>query len=444
MRAAIYCRISLDREGEGQGVDRQLADCRALIQERSWVEAATCLDNDISAFNGRKRPGFERLLEMLKNQEVDTVVVWKTDRLARRGRDLQRFLDAAGTATLTSCTEPEFTGATGLLMLRIINGFAEHESGVKSERVARKMKEKAERGDPHAGGKRTFGFTADGKTLQEQEACLLRQAAQRILAGETLTAVLTDWTRQGVPTPAGGRWSPSNLSRLLRSPKLAGLREYHGELHQGTWPAVLDRPTWERLRATLGQRKQVSGRKYLLTGLLVCGRCGAHMTGGARSGNGTISYKCRSPIMGGCGRCSIAITRAEPYVTRTVLAALEGIERHQEAGDEAQALLEALRAAEADLAQASRDHYVEKLISREEYLAVKPDLEWRIDALRKQVASLSRDIDKIGPDVAEQWETQSLSWRQSVLKAVLDEVVVHPGLGTRAAIGDRLTLAWRA
>lgn len=438
MKAAIYARISLDREGEGQGVDRQLADCRALIQERGWVEAATCLDNDISAFNGRKRPGFEQLLEMLKNQEVDTVVVWKTDRLARRGRDLQRFLDAAGTATLTSCTEPEFTGATGLLMLRIINGFAEHESGVKSERVARKMKEKAERGDPHAGGKRTFGFTADGKQLNEQEACLLRQAAQRLLAGETLTAVLTDWTRQGVPTPAGGRWSPSNLSRLLRSPKLAGLREYHGELHQGTWPAVLDRPTWERICATLGQRKQVNGRKYLLTGLLVCGRCGAHLTGGKNSG-GRISYGCRSPLMGGCGRCSIMVTRAEPYVVRTVLAALEGIERVQ-IKDEG--LLEALRAAEADLAQASRDHYVDKLISREEYLAVKPDLAWRIDALRKQVAE--GQVGDIPADVAEQWETQSLSWRQSVLKAALEKVVVMPGLGTRAPVADRLTLVWRA
>ena len=49
IRAAIYARISRDVTGEGLGVERQLADCRALASERGWAVAEEYVDNDISA-----------------------------------------------------------------------------------------------------------------------------------------------------------------------------------------------------------------------------------------------------------------------------------------------------------------------------------------------------------------------------------------------------------
>jgi site-specific DNA recombinase len=423
VKAVIYARISFDKVGEGLGVERQLEDCRALIAAKGWTLADEYVDNDISAYSGAKRPEFERMLA--DRDAYDTVVVWKSDRLARRGRDLQRFLDTG--ATLTSCTEPEFTGSAGLLMLRILSGFAEHESGVKSERIARKMKDKAVRGDPHAGGPRAFGFTADGKDVIPEEAARLREAAQRVLAGETLTSILSDWTAQGVQTPKGGRWSGSNVSRALRSPRMIGMREYHGELFDGSWPTILDRKVWERLCATLGQvRKPHTGRRHLLTGLLICGRCGGHMTGSVEG-----SYSCLTKLQGGCGRCAIRASRIEPYVIERALARVPSFQA--EPVDDR--LLEQLAEAEADLAQLSKDHYVSKLISRPVFLAANGELEERIDQLRRQLADpKSIQLDE---SIVEDWDTLSFGKRQAVLRAVLERVVIVPGLGTRAPLDER-------
>ena len=61
--AAIYCRISDDREGAGLGVARQEADCRPLCERRGYSGDAIRLyiDNDVSAYSGKRRPEYERL-----------------------------------------------------------------------------------------------------------------------------------------------------------------------------------------------------------------------------------------------------------------------------------------------------------------------------------------------------------------------------------------------
>lgn len=428
MRAAIYARISLDKEGEGQGVERQLEDCRKLVADRGWTLVEEYVDNDVSAFSGRKRPEFERML----SADVNTIVVWRTDRLARRGKDLQRFLDTG--MQLTSCTEPEFTGSTGLLMLRILAGFAEHESGVKSERVARKMRQKAERGDPHAGGRRCYGYTADGRQLVPEEASLIQEAAKRVLAGETVTAIMRSWAEAGITLPGGG--TPTNFRRLLRSPRLIGMRELAGELVEGTFPAILDRSTWDRLRAIIEIKPRFTGRKYLLTGLIYCGRCGTALTGSPQG------YRCTKMPTGGCGGITIGSARADAYVVQEVLSAIPERQVEQRADDDVELLLEALRQAEADVSQLAKDHYVDKRISRPAYLAANDELESRCQLLRQQVAEHEAGVPLDG--IAESWEHQTLSWKQAVLRVALERIVVHPAKSTRAPVSERVELIERA
>lgn len=59
---AVYARISQDRTGEELGIRRQLADCRAEADRRGWVVAEEYVDDDVSAYSGKKRPAFERML----------------------------------------------------------------------------------------------------------------------------------------------------------------------------------------------------------------------------------------------------------------------------------------------------------------------------------------------------------------------------------------------
>jgi site-specific DNA recombinase len=69
-RAAIYCRISRDRIGAGLGVERQETECRELAARLGWTVAVVYVDNDISAYSGKARPGYRALLEDLKDVDA--------------------------------------------------------------------------------------------------------------------------------------------------------------------------------------------------------------------------------------------------------------------------------------------------------------------------------------------------------------------------------------
>ena len=63
MRAAVYTRISQDATGQRAGVTRQLEDCEALADRLGWEVTHRYDDNDLSAYSGRTRPGFEAVLK---------------------------------------------------------------------------------------------------------------------------------------------------------------------------------------------------------------------------------------------------------------------------------------------------------------------------------------------------------------------------------------------
>ena len=69
--AAIYARISRDRNGDQLGVKRQRDDCRKLIEVRDWLLVGEYIDDDRSAYSGKRRPEYERLLADLEAGTVD-------------------------------------------------------------------------------------------------------------------------------------------------------------------------------------------------------------------------------------------------------------------------------------------------------------------------------------------------------------------------------------
>ncbi len=74
VKAAVYCRISKDAERRGLGVARQEKECRALCERRGWEVGEVFVDNDLSAFATKRRPGYEALMEAVAAGTVGAVV----------------------------------------------------------------------------------------------------------------------------------------------------------------------------------------------------------------------------------------------------------------------------------------------------------------------------------------------------------------------------------
>src|SRR6476469_748395 len=104
-RAGLYARISQDRDGTMLGVERQRADCEKVIESRGWELTGLYVDNDVSAYSGKPRPEYLRLLGDLEAKRIDAVVAWHPDRLHRSPRELEDFvtiIENAGAAVETA------------------------------------------------------------------------------------------------------------------------------------------------------------------------------------------------------------------------------------------------------------------------------------------------------------------------------------------------------
>jgi DNA invertase Pin-like site-specific DNA recombinase len=121
--AAIYARISSDQDGRGLGVRRQLEDCRKLAADRGWLVAEEYVDNDISAYSGKTRPAYERMLADLADGTRDAVIVYNLDRLHRRPIELEAFAalcERVGVTSVATVTaDIDLGNDDGLFMARM-------------------------------------------------------------------------------------------------------------------------------------------------------------------------------------------------------------------------------------------------------------------------------------------------------------------------------------
>ena len=152
--AAIYARISSDVEGLGAGVGRQVEDCRKLATSLGWTVSGEYVDNDVSAYSGKRRPDYERMLADLADGTVDAVLVYHIDRLTRRPIELEDFLSAVDRAKVRHVKfvtgDTDVHTGDGLLMARIMGAVAANKSASKSRRVRRKMEQVAPKDAPTA------------------------------------------------------------------------------------------------------------------------------------------------------------------------------------------------------------------------------------------------------------------------------------------------------
>ena len=445
-RIGIYLRISDDREGNQTATERQQEDCRKFAAGKGWEVVDVFEDVDLSAFQRTvRRPEFERMLQAVSEKAIDGVLAWKLDRITRRQRDLVRLDEACedvGGFIATVVDQIDTREPASRFVAELLTAQARMESENASIRVRRQHEERAKKGAPVLGGVRAFGWTADRTAVISEEATLIREAAQRVFAGEGIRGICLDWERRGVKSSAGKTWKASPLRAMLMRATLSGQREHRGVLTKGTWRAILKPAQTQKLKAILGadsrRTNRGNARRYLLSGgFLRCGRCGHALIARPR-GDGVRRYVCaRQPGMPNCGKLARLAEPVEDVVKQAVITALDGadIAEYLRVDDEGSddALLDSVRADEETLEQLSRDHYSDGVITRAEYFAARDPIEARLTANRSELArttnhTMLTTVAGAGAEIAKQWDDQTLDWRRAVVGAVIDHVVLLPAV----------------
>jgi len=453
----VYARISSDVLGEGLGVARQRQDCAALAERHGWTVIDTYVDNDVSAFSGKHRPEYERLLTDVRLGRVQGIVAWHTDRLHRSPRELETFIDLIEATKCSVDTvqtgELDLSTPSGRVMARTLGAFARYESEHKSARIRRKLEQNAVEGKHH-GGERPYGWNPDRTTLCEVEAEWVRFATSQVLAGVSLRSIAKVMNERGSRNADGAPWSLSNVRFMVIRAHNAGLRTYHGEIvGQGQWEAIVPREDWERARRILTDPSRRSNggaraRVHLLSGVSQCGICGGNLRGSqvkATNGKRRAIYRCAEK------GCMVRDKRAlDSYVTAVICArlarsdAVDLLRPPSEPLPDYEVEAERLRQRLAEAA----DDYAEDAITRDQLRSITGRLRPRIKSLEAMtpppapsLAALASVVESGGVEQA--WDALDLK-QQKELIALLMTITLLPTTRGSGFNPEHVRIEWKS
>ena len=458
VKALVYVRQSQDRRGEELGVTRQREDCERLAELRGWQITEIHVDNDTSAAGKRRRPAFEAVLAALERGSAEAVVAWSLDRLTRNRRDQLRLVETcekAGTVVaLVRGSDIDMTTPAGRLVADVLGSVARHEIEQKSDRQRRAAQQAAYQGR-RVGGRRPFGYDDDGVTVRPVEAVAVRAAYTALLTGSSLGSVARDWNARGLPTPQGHRdgtpsgWSSQTVSRTLRKPSYAGLRAHRGEIvGAANWPALVDEETWRAAQAVLTDpaRRSPGGERALLTGIALCGVCGATLHAGGAAG-GYRMYRC-SGSRGHVGRMAQPI---EDYVSAVVVARLTrpdaaGLMAVIDERPNAAALRRDADTLRLRLEQVAIE-FADGALTAQQLRAATERLRTRLAVVEQELAVTGR-VNLLKPlvgagDVSVAWQALPVERQRAVIDLLMTVTVQPAGRGTRTFRRETVQVRWR-
>ncbi|CCQ44342.1 resolvase, N terminal domain protein [Pseudarthrobacter siccitolerans] len=484
LRAILYLRLSVSDDAS-TSIARQERDLRELAEREDWEIVAVLTDDGIS---GRKvRANALEALRQLRTGEADVLAVWKLDRWTRQGLsavgDLVDTLDSRkGEALFVALKDGLRSDQPAWRMIAVVLAETARTEAENTALRAKSSFKTLRHGGRFSGGMVPYGYRTapapdgPGRVLEVDpaEAKIVREIADRILDGESLTKITTWLNVNGIPSakseyrkalregrPADGAdrgtWYLSTIKAVWTADHLLGrvihngspVQDEHG-LPKRIWEPILDLSTLTSLRARLDPPrgtgpKARSRAARLLSGLLFCAYCDMKLY--VRSSGGRPIYGCPSSAKGTvCASPRVVAQKVEDYVAERFLALvgdLPEIEEHDVVTDpgtvEALAEVElAIRDTSAALADDDAD--LATLLDR---LAV---LKERRTDLKNRPAAIEKIVKETGRTLREAWEaTDDVDKRRKLLMEGID----HVRVSSRTRRGnifepDRLKILWRS
>ena len=441
---AIYVRQSQDKAGNEAAVERQESACRLLARAKGWDELTLYRDNDKSATSGKERPEFERLVRDIDANRIDAVLVWHLDRLTRTIKDLTRVIEAGQSKKVNiACVHGvslDLGDPTGVAVATILTAIAHMEVQHKGNRQRAANRQRASQGKAHW-VKRPYGYERDGDAvvMVPEEAEHLRDAAERVLAGETLAGIAREWNNKGLVSTLGKPWNVTSLRRSLINPRTAGRRLYNGEdMGAGVWEPIFTEDLHRALEDKLTDPRRRTApddlnSKYLLSGICQCGKCGKKMFASPVKGKGRewMVYRCFG------GYC---MTRRLDLVDQVVEGVTVGVLSRPDAAE--------LFTSGEDTGELRRKA-VELRDRRDQLAALLAEGLLSAASVREQAGKLSTELEAVegsigaaetlnpvasvigASDVAAAWAALPLGHKRQIIRTLMSVTVLPAGKGVR-------------
>ncbi len=387
----LYVRKSTDSEDRQiRSIDDQIAELKEFAEKENLTIAKIFIEKQTAKEPGR--PIFNEMLANIEKNEIEGILAWHPDRLARNSVDGGKIIYLVDTGKIKSLKFPTFwfeNTPQGKFMLQIAFGQSKYYIDNLSENVKRGLRQKLRQGEWP--GLAPIGYLNDLRTHKiiedPKRFRLVRKLFKFYSIGNYSLKDLQKLSSNfGLLTKRQKNLPVSIIQHILKNPIYYGVFKYKDELHQGNHKPMISKKLFEECQKIMADksrpRKQKSVKKYAFRGLLKCAECGCSITSQRQKGH--IYYNCTKKRV----PCSQKYVREEnlseqiskilqkvslPLAwTKKMIAELEKEkqENNQAMFSFAQNLKSQIRNCEKKLDKLL-DAHLENVISQEEYTAKK-------------------------------------------------------------------------
>lgn len=331
IRCAIYTRKSHEEglEQDFNSLDAQRVAAEAFVQSQvheGWKLLPTRYDDGGYSGGNMDRPALEKLVNDIRDQKIDCVVVYKVDRLSRSLMDFSRLIslfDEHQVSFVSVTQQFNTTTSMGRLTLNILLSFAQFEREIIGERIRDKKLLTARQGK-YIGGQPKLGLDIiDRKyAVNASEAELVRRIFELAAQSESCQKIADTLNAEGFrskvhqtkagKTLGGKLFTAKYIYNVLTDAKYVGRISHKGVTYPGVHQAIVETELFEQVRRILSanqsySHKQQASRFAILRRLVYCGECGSLVMPAWTNNHGREYryYTCSKKVKTGYKKCSL-------------------------------------------------------------------------------------------------------------------------------------------
>lgn len=257
---------------EGYSIDAQKELLVNFAKSKEYSSYKFYIDGGYSG-KDLNRPAIQELMKDVENHEIDTVIVFKLDRISRSQRDtlylIEEVFNKYNVGFISVRENFDTTSPFGKAMIGILSVFAQLERETILERTRLGLRKRAEAGLWRGGGKIPFPYDYD-----EKKGILVPNPEKVKLLNKMITLYLGGSSFVQISNIVG--MDESMVEKRILSRTNLGIIPYKGEEFEGQHEPVVSEELYNRIiKMNKLRSKSRTARHYLLSGKIYCGKCGA-------------------------------------------------------------------------------------------------------------------------------------------------------------------------
>ena len=272
MTAGLYVRVSTDSQVEGYSINAQREMLSSYAKIKEFDKFKFYVDGGYSG-KDLNRPAINNLISDIKKGFIDTVIVFKLDRISRSQRDtlylIEEVFNKYNVGFISIRENFDTTTPFGKAMIGILSVFAQLERETILERTRIGIQKRAEAGLWKGGGKIPFAYDYDSKMgiliPNDYRASIFKKMVNLYISGFSFKKISSLF---GI--------DESNVEKILLSKTNVGYIPYKGKYFVGKHDGIISEEIYNQILMINSLRKKSrTSRHYLLSGKIYCGVCGA-------------------------------------------------------------------------------------------------------------------------------------------------------------------------